>query len=239
MKKAIVVGASSGIGKELALLLAKNDYKVGITGRRTALLAEIQQQNPDRFISKTFDVTEVKTIPQYLQELVQELGGLDLLVLSSGTGDLNKPLDFAIEKGTIDVNVSGFTCVADWAFNYFWKQKSGHFANISSIAGIRGSGIAPAYNATKAFQINYLEGLRQKATKLKLSIPITDVRPGFVKTDMAKGEGQFWVAPVDKAARQILDAINAKKKVVYVSKRWRIIAWLLRLIPRSVYERMS
>src|SRR5690349_11480361 len=125
MKKAIVVGATSGIGKELALLLANNNYQVGITGRRTELLSAVKQTNPDRFISKTFDVTQTETVPQYLQELVNELGGLDLLILSSGIGELNKALDFAIEKATIDVNVSGFTCVADWTFNYFWKRKSG------------------------------------------------------------------------------------------------------------------
>src|SRR5688572_20493725 len=127
MKKVIVVGATSGIGKELAQLLVKNGFKVGITGRRTELLKELKLSNPDLFVSKTFDVTETNTIPQHLQELVNELGGLDLLVLSSGIGDLNKELDFEIEKRTIDVNVSGFTCVADWSFNYFWKQKSGHF----------------------------------------------------------------------------------------------------------------
>ena len=238
MKKAIVIGATSGIGKEVAILLANNGYQVGITGRRTELLTKLQQQNPERFIAKTFDVTKTETVPQHLQDLVNELGGLDLLVLSSGTGDLNKPLDFSIEKGTIDVNVSGFTAIADWTFNYFWKQKAGHFVNISSIAGIRGSGIAPAYNATKAFQINYLEGLRQKATKLKLSIAVTDIRPGFVKTDMAKGEGQFWVASAEKAAAQIFDAITSKKKVAYVSKRWWLIAVLLKLLPRSVYQKM-
>ena len=238
MKRAIVVGATSGIGKELAKLLVKNGYKVGITGRRTELLEELKLTSPDLFISKPFDVTEINTIHQHLQELVNELGGLDLLVLSSGTGDLNKELDFEIEKRTIDLNVSGFTCIADWTFNYFWKLRAGHFVAISSIAGIRGNGVAAAYNASKAFQVNYLEGLRQKATKLKLPVTITDVRPGFVDTPMAKGKGQFWVASVEKAAVQIFDAIRKKKKVAYVSKRWRLIAILLKLLPRSLYERM-
>jgi short-subunit dehydrogenase len=238
MKKAIIVGATSGIGKELANVLANNNYKVGITGRRTQLLQELKQHNPDQFVVRTFDVTETDAVPGHLQELVNELGGLDLLVLSSGTGELNKPLDFKIEKGTIDVNVSGFTCVTDWSFNYFWKQKAGHFVNISSIAGIRGSGIATAYNASKAFQINYLEGLRQKATKLKLPVTITDIRPGFVDTPMAKGEGQFWVVPVEKAAAQIFGVIRKKKRVAYISKRWWLIAILLKLIPKFLYEKM-
>lgn len=238
MKKAIIIGASSGIGKELAKVLAENKYRVGITGRRGQLLAELKQQKPDSFIVKTFDIIDTGTLPQHLEELVKELGGLDLLVISSGTGDLNARLDFEIEKRTIDTNVSGFTCVAGWAFTYFEKQQAGHLVAISSIAGIRGSGIAPSYNATKAFQINYLEGLRQKASKLKLLITVTDIRPGFVNTAMAKGEGQFWVASVEKAATQIFDAIRKRKKVVYVSKRWRLIAILLKLIPGSVYEKM-
>ena len=238
MKKAIVVGATSGIGKELAKILVNNEYKVGITGRRTELLQELKQYNPDLFVSKTFDVTDTTMVRQHMEELVNELGGLDLLVLSSGTGDLNKELSFEIEMGTIDVNVSGFTCIADWSFNYFWKQRAGHFVGISSIAGIRGNRVAPAYNATKAFQINYLEGLRQKASKLKLPITITDVRPGFVNTPMAKGKGQFWVVPVEKAAQQIFDIIKRRKKVAYVSKRWLLIGILSKIIPRSLYERM-
>ena len=166
------------------------------------------------------------------------MDGLDLLIISSGTGDLNHHLDFAVEKLTIDTNVLGFTCVADWAFNYFEKQKSGHLVGISSIAGLRGSRQAPSYNATKAYQINYFEGLRQKAKRLKMPIAITDIRPGFVDTGMAKGEGQFWVSNVDKASRQIFTAIANQRKVAYVSKRWRLIAMILKAIPRSLYDRM-
>ncbi len=238
MKRVIVVGATSGIGKELAKLLAANNYKVGITGRRTALLLELKQQKPNHFIVKTFDITDTETISPYLEEVVNELGGLDLLVLSSGTGDLNDLLDFEIEKRTIDTNVTGFTCIADWAFNYFEKQKAGHLVAISSIAGIRGSRTAPSYNASKAFQINYLEGLRQKASKLKMPIIVTDIRPGFVNTAMAKGDGQFWVASAEKAAFQIFNAIRTKKKVFYVSRRWSLIASVLKLIPRVFYERL-
>jgi NADP-dependent 3-hydroxy acid dehydrogenase YdfG len=117
MKKAIVVGASSGIGKELALLLANNQYQVGVTGRRTDLLLELNHQKPDQFIFKTFDITDTAGIPGHLDTLQQELGGLDLLVISSGTGDLNDPLSLEIEKRTVDTNVLGFTCVAVWAFN--------------------------------------------------------------------------------------------------------------------------
>ena len=238
MKRAIIIGATSGIGKGLAEILANNNYKVGITGRRMELLSELKSQKPNSFYTKTFDISDTKIILQNLETLTTELGGLDLLIISSGTGDLNEKLDFEIEKRTIETNILGFTCVSNWAFNYFEKQKSGHLVAISSVGGLRGSRIAPAYNATKAYQINYLEGLRQKAAKLKTQIFVTDIRPGFVDTDMAKGEGQFWVATVDKAAQQIFEAIMDKKKIAYITKRWKLIATVLKRIPRQIYDRM-
>jgi short-subunit dehydrogenase len=218
MKKAIIIGATSGIGKGLAKILVDNNYKVGITGRRTELLDELKSQNPNSYYTRTFDITDTKIIVENLDALTTELGGLDLLIISSGTGDLNEKLDFEIEKRTIETNVTGYTCIANWTFNYFKNQQSGHLVAISSVGGLRGSRIAPAYNATKAYQVNYLEGLRQKARKLNQQIYVTDVRPGFVDTDMAKGEGQFWVAPVEKATQQIFDAIKQKKKIVYITK---------------------
>jgi short-subunit dehydrogenase len=238
MKKAIVIGATSGIGKRIAMLLADNGYKVGITGRRTELLENLRSENSDSYIINAFDVTDTKVAVEKLEELTVELGGLNLLIYVSGTGDINNKLDFEIEKRTIDTNVVGFTSIADWAFNYFEKQKFGHFVAISSIGGLRGSRQAPAYNATKAYQINYLEGLRQKAARLNEQIIITDIRPGFVDTAMAKGEGLFWVMPVEKVVRQIYKAIIRKKKVVYVTKRWRIIALILKLIPKPVYSKL-
>lgn len=238
MKKAIVIGATSGIGKELAKILVRNNYKVAITGRRENLLNDLKNTNPEKYISKTFDITKTDEISQNLEQIVEELGGLDLLILSSGTGDLNPNLDFEIEKRTIETNVLGFTAIANWTFNFFEKQKFGHFVAISSIGGIRGSRQAPAYNATKAFQINYLEALRQKSTNLQLPIIVTDIRPGLVDTEMAKGEGLFWVAAVEKAANQIFNAIKTRKKVAYITKRWKIIATFLKILPREIYNKM-
>lgn len=238
MKKAIIIGATSGIGKELAKVLVENGYIVAITGRRTELLEKLKSEKLNSYIVKTFDITDTKVTVEKLEELTSELGGLDLLILSSGTGDINDKLDFEIEKRTINTNVIGFTCIADWTFNYFEKQKFGHLVAISSIGGLRGSRQAPSYYATKAYQINYLEGLRQKATKLKEHIFITDVRPGLVNTEMAKGEGLFWVMPVEKTVRQIFGAIKKKRKIAYVTKRWGLIAKILKRIPRPIYDRM-
>ncbi len=238
MKKAIIIGATSGIGKELAELLVDNGYKVGITGRRAELLSELKGRNPELFISKSFDITDLKTTIESLDELKNELGGLDLLVLSSGTGELNETLDFEIEKQTINTNVLGFTNIADWTYKYFENQKYGHFVAFSSVGGLRGSRIAPAYNATKSYQMNYLEGLRQKASKLKAPIIISDIRPGLVNTKMAKGDGLFWVMPVEKIGKQIYRAIKKEKKIVYVSKRWGILARIIKSLPRFIYDKM-
>lgn len=238
MKNAIIIGATSGIGKELARLLVDNGFKVGITGRRTELLESLKSENPASYFIKAFDVKDTKTAEEKLEELTTELGGLDLVILSSGTGDINDKLDFEIEFRTIETNVIGWTFIADWTFKYFEKQKYGHLTAISSIGGLRGSRQSTSYNATKAYQINYLEGLRQKATKLKEQIFVSDIRPGLVNTEMAKGEGLFWVMPVEKTARQIYKAIKKKKKIAYVTKRWKLIASIVKRIPVQLYDRM-
>lgn len=238
MKKAIILGASSGIGAELARLLVADGYKVAITGRREVLLKNISASNPEKIIDSSFDVRDTKDLESKLEDLKNKLGGCDLFIISAGTGDINEDLNFETEKVIIDTNVSGFTCAADWAFRYFKQQGYGHLAGITSVAGMRGYRGAPAYNASKAYQISYLEGLRQKARKIKLPITVTDLRPGFVNTKMAKGEGQFWVSSPRKAASQIYGAIKRKKKVAYITKRWQLVGRLLRILPSSIYERM-
>ena len=238
MKKAIIIGATSGIGKELARLLVADGFSVGITGRRTELLEKLKSENPDSYFIKTFDVKYTSVTEKKLEELTTELGGLDLLILSSGTGDINDKLDFEIEIRTIETNVIGWTFIADWAYKYFEKQKHGHLIAISSIGGLRGNRQSTSYNATKAYQINYLEGLRQKATHLNEQVYVTDIRPGLVNTEMAKGDGLFWVMPVEKTALQIYRAIKKKKKIAYVTKRWRIIAAIVKLMPRPLYDRI-
>jgi len=236
MTKAIIIGATSGIGRGLASLLAENGYSVGAAGRRTQLLEEIQSEYPSILV-RQMDVIDCENAMIQLKELIAELGGLDLLILCSGAGFVNNNLEYEKEKVAVDTNVIGWTCLVDFVFNYFDQQKSGHLVAISSIAGLRGSRFAPAYGASKAYQINYLQALRQKASNLKHRITITDIRPGFVDTAMAQGAGIFWVAPVEKAARQIFQAIRRKRKVVYVTNRWRMAAFVFRIIPRWLYER--
>ena len=237
MKKAIIIGATSGIGKSLAELLLQEGYEVGVTGRREELFQSIKTQETSRLSFEKMDVQDLSILKPICNELVRQMGGLDLLIISAGIGEENKDLNFDVESSVIKTNIQGFTCIADWAVRYFKEQGYGHLVNISSIAGIRGNGIAPSYNATKAYQINYLEGLRINVKGYGSSITISDVRPGFVDTAMAKGEGLFWVASVQKAADQIFEAIKQKRKVVYITKRWTLIALLLRVLPFSILKK--
>jgi short-subunit dehydrogenase len=237
MRRAIIIGATSGIGRSLAEILVREGYLVGITGRREELLQSIQTTYPGKLNVKKMNVQDLSTIESNCNEMVHQIGGLDLLIISAGIGEANKNLIFEVENDVIKTNIQGFTCVADWAMNYFKKQGHGHLLNISSIAGIRGNGVAPSYNATKAYQINYLEGLRLNANKSHSNIYVTDIRPGYVDTDMAKGDGIFWLAPVEKAAEQIYDAIKQKKKVVYITKRWRLISYLLKSLPYTILKK--
>lgn len=236
MKKAIVIGASSGIGRGLARVLAENDYKVAITGRRIHLLEELAAEKPDAYLIRALDVTIIQEIETALEEIVKEMGGLDLLVIGSAVIKYNVDLDFTIEKLTIDTNIRGFTCIADWGFNFFRRQGYGQLMGISSVAGFRGWRNNPSYNASKSYQINYLEGLRSLANHIKLPIVVTDVRPGYVETAMKGKSFVFWVSSVEKAAYQIFKAIKKKRKVVYVSGRWRIGAYLYRKLPNLLVE---
>lgn len=236
MKNAIIIGATSGIGREVAIQLALKGYKVGITGRRKKLLEQLQQSNPQAFATCCFDATAEDAIDA-LNSLSQSLGSIDLILLSSGTGEINKSLDFALEEKTINLNVKAFTRICDWAYNLFVQQGEGHLAAISSIGGLRGTAEAPAYTASKAYQINYLEGLAQKAHKT--NIAITDIRPGLVDTAMAKGEGLFWIMPLPKIGKQILHGLLKKQQVIYVTKRWRLIASALKRIPRWLYMKIG
>jgi short-subunit dehydrogenase len=239
MKKAIIVGASSGIGKELAITLAKHDYEVGLMARRVELLNALQREIPTKSHVGYLDITQTSDAIEKIEEMIQKMEGMDLMVINSGIGFLNPELDWFKEQQTIAVNVSGFCALAGLAYKFFAKQGHGHLVGISSIAALRGNFVAPAYNASKSFISNYLEGLRKKAFKAGIPITVTDIKPGFVDTDMAKGVDKFWVATPQKAAEQIYSAIEKQKKHAYITRRWRLIGWLLKLMPNWFYQRFT
>lgn len=238
MKKAIIVGASSGIGRELAKILSRNQYAVGVMARRVQLLVELNSEVDEELYVQKIDVADVESAMETMEKLINEMGGVDLIVISAGTGDINNSLGWHLENETIKTNVSGFAALVNVAMHHFTKKGSGHLVGISSVAALRGGRESPAYNASKAFESNYLEGLRQKVRKSGLPITITDIKPGFVNTAMAKGEGIFWAAEPEKAARQIYRVIKQKKSSAYITRRWRLVAWLIKLLPGFIYERL-
>jgi short-subunit dehydrogenase len=271
MKRAIIVGATSGIGCELAKTFSSHGYEVGIAGRRADLLEKLSLELPNRAYTAMIDVRNTESAILALEKLIADMGDVDIIVVSAGTGHVNPSLDWPRERDTIDTNVSGFVAMAGVAMRYFAQKGSGHLVGISSVACVRGDDMAPAYGASKAFISNYLEGLSKKAVKERLAITVTDIRPGFIDTGMmrkyvedlnrkaaderhaitatatrpglvhsamAKGDGLFWVVSPQKAAKQIYEAIQRKRKRAYITRRWVIAAWLLRMMPDSIYNKI-
>ena len=234
--KVIIIGATSGIGREIAKIYAKRGDMIGATGRRTDLLLSLQREFPKNIIIEAFDVTGNENII-HLRSLIEKLDGVDIIIYNSGYGDVSRELDYDLQKKTTDVNVNGFLEIITYGFNYLKNQDNGRLVAISSIASIRGNPSAPAYSASKAYMSNYMEGLFLKARKMRSNILVIDIQPGFVDTGMAKG-GKFWIAPAEKAAVQIVDAIDKKKRRAYITKRWAIIAWLLKQMPFFVFKRI-
>ncbi|GGD40288.1 oxidoreductase [Muriicola marianensis] len=237
LKKAIIIGATSGIGKALAEILLENNFKLGLTGRKKEILEEVRRGNVENVDIAILDCIRDDN-SKVLSELTKKIGGLDLLILSTGIGNLNKDLGFKVENEANKLNVLAFTEIANWGYNYFDEQGYGHFVAITSVAGLFGYRKAPAYHAAKAYQINYLDGLRQKAFKSGKSINITDIRPGFVDTEMLKNKSAFWVISKEKAAKQIFSAINKRKDVGYTPRRWRFVAFIINFIPIMILKRI-
>lgn len=235
-KKIIIIGASSGIGREMAEIFASQGHLVGITGRRMDFLLQMQVKYPHQIIPACFDVAGQENRSEW-QKLIQLLGGLDLFIYNAGFGNPSPELNWETEEMTTRINVNGFLELVNLAFAYFVKQGYGQIALTSSVAALRGNGWTPAYSASKAFMSNYAEGLNIKAHRLQKDIVITDIRPGFMDTKPARGNRQFWVVPARKAAQQIIAAIEKKKRVVYVSKRWWLVAQVLKIIPFWLYKR--
>ena len=234
----VIIGATSGIGKALFEKYARGDNRIGIVGRRANLLDELCQKYPSKTITAKADITNLEEIEQAINALHKELEYIDLAIMCSGTGDINATLEYNVERLTIDTNITGWTFVIDRLYNIFVQQGHGHLVAITSAGGLRGEPIAPAYSASKAYQINYMEALRKKAYKSGSQIYVTDIRPGLVNTAMAKGEGLFWVMPVEKVANQIITAIHKNKYKAYVTKRWHILAIINKNLPYTLYKKL-
>ena len=238
-QRAIIIGATSGIGYETARLLLKEGWMLGIAGRREGRLKAFQREAPSRVCYRVIDIRKEGAEAE-LEALIADLGGMDLYLHCSGIGHQNFCLALDTETDTAETNVTGFIRMIDTAFHYFTRQGKGHIAVISSIAGTKGLGIAPAYSATKRFQNTYIDALEQLASMQgKKAIRFTDIRPGFVKTDLLNdGKNYPMLMNPAKVASRIVRAIHRKERIVTIDWRYRLLVGGWRLIPRWLWKRL-
>lgn len=237
-KKVIIIGATSGIGREVALIYIAQGWKVGVAGRREAELEALRSAYPEQVSAQALDVTK-EDAPQKLQALIEQVGGMDVFLLSSGIGKQNPTLETGLELTTAATNVEGFIRMTNAAYHYFEQQGHGHLAVISSIAGTKGLGTAPAYSATKGFQNIYMDALDQLARMKKLNIRFTDIRPGFVATPLLNNQKKYPMlmdAPI--VALDIVSAIEKKKRVAIIDWKFRLLVGFWRLIPKWIWLRL-
>lgn len=237
MKKVVIIGATSGIGKEIAMLYLQKGCQVAIAGRRESLLKELHHQYPQQIVYQVIDTTQTDAVDK-LDELIGRLGGMDLFIHCAGIGKQNPQLELQTEIDTARTNVEGFTRMVDTAFRYFEKNKGGHIAAISSIAGTKGLGMAPAYSATKRFQNTYIESLEQLATLRKLPIRFTDIRPGFVATDFLKDQHYPLLMSPKKVAQTIVKGIDRHKHILTIDWKYRLLVACWRWIPRCLWRNL-
>ena len=237
-KKVIIIGATSGIGREVALIYIAQGWKVGVAGRRQADLESLRAAYPEQVYAQTLDITQ-EDAPEKLHALIEQVGGMDVFLLSSGIGKQNPTLETGLELATAATNVEGFIRMTNAAFHYFEQQGHGHLAVISSIAGTKGLGAAPAYSATKGFQNIYMDALDQLARMKKLNIQFTDIRPGFVATPLLNNQKKYPMlmeAPI--VALDIVSAIEKKKRVAIIDWKFRLLVGFWRLIPKWIWLRL-
>ena len=237
-KKVIIIGATSGLGREVALIYIAQGWRVGIAGRREAELEALRAAYPEQVSAQALDVTH-EDAPEKLQALIEQVGGMDVFLLSSGIGKQNYTLETELELATAATNVEGFIRMTNAAYHYFEKQGHGHLAVISSIAGTKGLGAAAAYSATKGFQNIYMDALDQLARMQKLNIRFTDIRPGFVATPLLTSSKKYPMlmeAPI--VALDIVSAIAKKKRVAIIDWKFRLLVGFWRLIPKWIWLRL-
>lgn len=238
-KRAVIMGATSGLGYEVARLLLSDGWKLGLAGRREENLRKLQSEFPEQVYIKAIDVKDSNS-DKALLSLIDELGGMDMYFHSSGIGYQNAVLDADIELNTLETNGTGFTRLVGTAFRYFKEKGKGHIAVISSIAGTKGLGIAPAYSATKRFQNTYIDALEQLAGMQKLNIRFTDIRPGFVATSLLNdGKNYPMLMKTPYAAKLIVKAVRKQKRVAVIDWKYCILVFFWKLIPRYIWKRMK
>ena len=238
-RTAVIIGASSGIGEALAHELNRAGWRLALLARRLDRLEAMRQTLAPETVVRRLDVTHDDAAAIF-DEVLDELGGVDPIIISAGAGHNNRDLNVELDVDTVAVNVLGFMKTAQVAVRHFLRRGRGHLVGISSIAALRGNSAGAAYAASKAFQLVYLDGLRDLARQSGLPIAVTEVQPGFVDTAMMKPEHPLprvarWllVSSPAVAAQQILRAVRKRAKHAYITRRYALVAFILKLLPRA------
>ncbi len=244
-KRAILVGASSGIGAALARQLASEGWTIALLARRIdrleALVREINVAAGEvRALAYLHDVFDTSSVPVLLQSIIADLGGLEMVIYNAGIalpGGI-RHYDFEKDRTTTEVNYLGALAWLNPAAAIFQSLKGGHIVGISSVAGDRGRIGNPAYNASKAALTCYLEALRNRLTRC--GVHVLTVKPGFVATELTQGQkGMFLVASPEKTALEISRAIQKGKQQLYTPWFWSWIMLIVRHIPSFIFRRLS
>lgn len=242
MKNIVIIGASSGIGRRVAEDFASMGMRVGIAARREDRLKDIKDRYPDNVVYKTIDVTRDDAAGRFY-DLIEALGGMDVLLFATGVGFQNPELDITHEVATVQTNVVGFTRIVLAAYRYFRdtaNEGPGRIAAITSVASTKGIGTAAAYSASKRFQRTYLEALEQLANRQQVNVRFTDVRPGFIRTPLLRADRTYpMIMDLDYAAPLIEAAILKGRRVATVDWRWSILTALWSCIPSRLWVRMQ
>ncbi|MCM1292249.1 MAG: SDR family NAD(P)-dependent oxidoreductase [Bacteroides sp.] len=240
-KRIVIIGASSGIGRRVALDLAGRGWRVGIAARRVDRLKEIAAKCSDRISYRAIDVGADDAV-ENMMALIDEIGGMDTLLYAAGVGYQDPDIDSEILDQTLRTNVDGFSRIITAAYKYLRTKKSKHkgqIAAITSIAGTKGIGLAAAYSATKRYEQIYLDAIDQLAHSRKEDITITDIRPGFIRTALLSDKRRYPMEmSLDYAVPRIERAIIKGKRVAIVDWRWAIVVELWRLVPQWIWNRL-
>ena len=242
--RAIVVGASSGIGAAIAVELGREGAAVALLARRESELAAVAEavlKAGGRATSYPHDVTDYDSVPGLLERIEGELGGLDLVVYAAGVMPevVEGEYDFGKDRQMIEVNLLGAMAWFDLAAARFEARRAGTLVGISSIAGERGRRGMPGYTTSKAALTAYLEALRNRVARY--GVNVVTAKPGFVDTAMTRGKkGLFWVISSQAAAARILAlARRGSGASGFVPARWSLVAFVVRSIPSFLFRRLN
>ena len=243
MRRAIVVGASSGIGAAIARRLAAEGAAVAIVGRRAEELAKVAAEAPGQTPVRPYvhDVVRFDETPDLWARIEGDLGGVDTLVYAAGVmpGVVEGEYTFDKDRQMMEVNVLGAMAWGDLAAAKFEAARSGTIVGISSIAGERGRRGNPGYFTSKAALSTYLEALRNRTSRY--GVNVVTIKPGFVDTPMTRGlQGMFWVVTPDYVARRTLALCRRGTSAsAFLPSRWALVAFVVRSIPSFVFRHMN